>query len=65
MKALKIHWDKSPSWKIRLGRDYKFKFLPLGFFARVIVRLFHLGGVKLLTFWYVLACPVVSEIYVP
>ena len=36
---------------IQQGRKYKFPFLPLGFFNRIMVRLLHIPNLKGLLFW--------------
>ena len=46
-------WGQIPSQEsaYQLGRVYVFKFLPLGFFSRLFVRILHLPGVVALEYW--------------
>ena len=46
------HWnDQADQVKLEQKRIYKFEFLPLGFFARVIVHLLYLNLVTCKLFW--------------
>jgi hypothetical protein len=63
--SMKTHSNKSPSptryiasiaptppkFVSIVGRRYRFKFLPLGFFSRLIVRLIHLPKTRPLYYW--------------
>eukprot|EP01130_Rhizamoeba_saxonica_P017637 TRINITY_DN8592_c0_g1_i1.p1 TRINITY_DN8592_c0_g1~~TRINITY_DN8592_c0_g1_i1.p1 ORF type:complete len:655 (-),score=102.90 TRINITY_DN8592_c0_g1_i1:1655-3619(-) len=44
------HWEKRP-YSQCYSRIYSFKFLPLGFFGRLIVRIFHMADIISLYYW--------------
>ncbi|GAM17642.1 hypothetical protein SAMD00019534_008170 [Acytostelium subglobosum LB1] len=33
------------------GRDYNFEFMPLGFFSRLLLRILHISGIIVKTYW--------------
>lgn len=46
------HWESGRSrWSLVCGRRYLCKFLPLGFFSRLIVRILHLPKLRPLYYW--------------
>ena len=44
-------WGNIDDQSYQLGRIYQFKFLPLGFFSRLFVRILHLPKMKAHAYW--------------